>query len=327
MQRPSRGGHETSFSPDTTRYYMIHDHLRSYSMTAVNRRVSSVSKVHCRQISEADIPAIATLLTRGFPNRNRQFWLHALEQLKRRDSTPSLPKYGYLMESDDVPVGVVLLICSTKRADGKVAGHCNLSSWYVEPNFRTYATLLRSQALQYNDLTYSNISAKPDIWPIIEAQGFSRYCDGIFIAVPTLSGLFSGAQVKVFSANRRPEVDFHRLDWELLRQHDRYGCISMWCTTCECACPFVFRSRVFKAVIPSAQMVYCRDIEEFVRFAGPIGRFLALRGVPFVSIDANGPIRGLVGKFFGDRPPKYFKGPHRPRLGDLAYTEYALWGV
>jgi hypothetical protein len=25
--------------------------------------------------------------------------------------------------------------------------------------------------------------------------------------------------------------------------------------------------------------------------------------------------------------PKYFKGPQRPRLGDLAYTEYALLGV
>jgi hypothetical protein len=24
---------------------------------------------------------------------------------------------------------------------------------------------------------------------------------------------------------------------------------------------------------------------------------------------------------------KYFKGPQRPRLGDLAYTEYAVLGV
>jgi hypothetical protein len=25
--------------------------------------------------------------------------------------------------------------------------------------------------------------------------------------------------------------------------------------------------------------------------------------------------------------PKYFKGPRRPRLGDLAYTEHAVLGV
>ena len=27
------------------------------------------------------------------------------------------------------------------------------------------------------------------------------------------------------------------------------------------------------------------------------------------------------------RMTKYFKGPQRPRLGDLAYTEYAVLGV
>ena len=89
----------------------------------------------------------------------------------------------------------------------------------------------------------------------------------------------------------------------------------------------MFRPRLVKAVIPCVQMIYCRDIAEFVRFAGPIGRFLALRGWPFVILDANGPVPGLVGTFFRDRPRKYFKGPQCPRLGDLAYTECALWGV
>jgi hypothetical protein len=296
-------------------------------MVAASRRVSLVPKVRCRQISEADIPAIATLLTRGFRGHNRLFWLHALEQLRRREYPPSLPKYGYLMESDHVPIGVVLLICSTRRANGTLGTRCNLSSWYVEPKFRTFATLLRSQALQYKDVTYWNISAAPHIWPLIEAQGFSRYCDGTFVVAPMLSGLFGGERVKVFGAHRQPEVDFDRLDGELLLEHGEYGCISIWCATPECAYPFVFRWRLVKGLIPCAQMIYCRDIAEFVRFAGPIGRFLALRGSLFVILDANGPIPGLVGKFFRDRSPKYFKGPQLPRLGDLAFTEFALWNI
>ena len=76
-----------------------------------------------------------------------------------------------------------------------------------------------------------------------------------------------------------------------------------------------------------AQLVYCRDIDDFVRFARPIGRFLALRGRPLIIIDANGPIRGLVGHYFAGRMPRYFRGPERPRLGDLAYTEAALFGM
>jgi hypothetical protein len=58
----------------------------------------------------------------------------------------------------------------------------------------------------------------------------------------------------------------------------------------------------------------------------PIGRFLPVRGHPLVLIDANGPIPGLVGKYAGAKMPKYFKGPDRPRLGDLAYTETAMFG-
>jgi hypothetical protein len=62
-------------------------------------------------------------------------------------------------------------------------------------------------------------------------------------------------------------------------------------------------------------MHYCRDIADFVRFAAPLGRFLAPRGGLIVMIDANDPVPGLVGKFFRDKMPKYFRGQRGPRLG------------
>ena len=79
--------------------------------------------------------------------------------------------------------------------------------------------------------------------------------------------------------------------------------------------------------MPCAQLIYCPDIADFVRFAAPLGRYLAWRGRPLVILDANGPVRGLVGRYFDDTMPRYFKGPVRPRLGDLAYTETAFFGV
>ena len=90
--------------------------------------------------------------------------------------------------------------------------------------------------------------------------------------------------------------------------------------------PFVFRRRLVKGVPGCAQLVYCRKVEDFVRLAGPLGRFLALRGSPLLLIDCNGPIPGLLGKYFSAKMPKYFKGPDRPRFGDLAYTETAMFG-
>jgi hypothetical protein len=293
----------------------------------VNSNGFPVTGLRCRQINEADIGAVATLLARGFPARNRQFWLRAFAQLTRHEPPPGLPKYGYLLASDGIVVGAILLICSTMRAGDAVSTRCNLSSWYVEPPFRAYAPMLVSQALRHENVTYMNVSSAPHTRPIIEAQGFSRYCDGIFIAVPALRGLFGGPAVEVFEANRRPQVEFDPFDQEVLSQHAAHGCISLWCATSERAYPFVFRPRLVRGGIPCAQLIYCRDVGDFVRFAGPIGRVLARHGRPFVIIDANAPIPGLLGWFSRGNMPKYFKGPQRPRLGDLAYTEHAVLGV
>jgi hypothetical protein len=91
------------------------------------------------------------------------------------------------------------------------------------------------------------------------------------------------------------------------------------------AYPFIFRRRLLKGAVPCAQMIYCQSVNDFARFAGPIGRFLAMRGLLFVIIDANGHIPGLVGTFRKGIMPKYFKGRDQPRLGDLAYSEAALF--
>jgi hypothetical protein len=103
--------------------------------------------------------------------------------------------------------------------------------------------------------------------------------------------------------------------------------MSLWCETAERAYPFVFRERRVKGLITCAQLVYCREVEDFVRFARPLGAYLSRRGRPLAILDANGPVRGLIGKYFDQTMPKYFKGPAPPRLGDLAYTETALFGM
>jgi hypothetical protein len=284
-------------------------------------------EIRCHQIGDADIPAITALLARGFPNRGLQFWQQALQRLSGHEPPPGLPKYGYLLETNGLPVGALLMICSTMRDGGQTVTRCNLSSWYVDPAYRTYGSLLVSQALRHKDVTYLNVSAAPHTWPIIEAQGFSRYCDGIFVAMPALQGLFNGAGTKIFDAAHKPSAAFDPADQEILLRHVEHGCISLWCETADRAYPFVFRPRMVKGAVPCAQMLYCRDVADFVRFAGPIGRYLAWRGKPFVIVDSNGAVPGLFGVFFRGSMIKYFKGPQRPRLGDLAYTEYAILGV
>jgi hypothetical protein len=131
----------------------------------------------------------------------------------------------------------------------------------------------------------------------------------------------------VIDARRQPAMSADPFEQEVLAQHAEHGCVSLWCVTSAGAYPFVFRPRLVKGLVPCAQLIYCSDIADFARFAGPLGRHLALQGRPIVIVDANGPITGLVGIFRRGSKPKYFRGPQRPRLGDLAYTEYAILGV
>jgi hypothetical protein len=291
--------------------------------------VSGLPRVNCRQIGEGDLPAIAELLTHGFPNRGPQFWHHALERLTHHAPPAGLAKYGYLLESGGRPVGAILMICSAMPGDtGETfQPRCNLSSWYVEPAFRAYAPLLVSQALRQKDVTYLNVSAAPHTWPIIEAQGFSRYSEGIFVCLPALSRDARGEHIEVLDVAEAPLAGADPFEREILVQHAAHGCISLWCATPSGAHPFIFRPRLVKGIIPCVQLIYCRDITDFAHYAGPIGRYLALRGRGIVIVDANGPVHGLVGIYRAGSKPKYFKGPQRPRLGDLAYTEYAILGV
>ena len=81
-----------------------------------------------------------------------------------------------------------------------------------------------------------------------------------------------------------------------------------------------------KVGLPVAYLAYCRDLNEFVRFAGPLGRFLLAHGFALVVLDCNGPISGLIGLYSGGFP-RYFRGPVKPRLGDYSYSERVMFGV
>jgi hypothetical protein len=77
---------------------------------------------------------------------------------------------------------------------------------------------------------------------------------------------------------------------------------------------------------PAMQLIYCRDVTEYVQCAGAVGRALIRHGKIAVILDSNGPLPGLKGLYSTARGRKYFKGPHRPRLAYLTDTELVVYG-
>ena len=281
----------------------------------------------CREITTDDIAGVVDLLTRGFhPARNRDFWVKALERLSTHPTPPGLPQLGYLLESEGTPVGVILLIFTTVHFNQKTWIQCNVSSWYVDPQFRVYGTMLISRALRFKHITYFNVTPDPRTFLILEAQGYRRYCDGRVVAVPALCAHSPRSRVKAVAVDAHPGDDMPQSEIDLLLAHATYGCVSVICESEGRRHPFVFALRRKLGVVPFAFLIYCRDLQDFAQFAGPLGRYLAWRGILLVITDADGPIPGLGGVYL-NRNPKYFKGPDRPRPGNMAYSERAMFGV
>lgn len=280
-----------------------------------------------RVVDDSDIDSVVALLTKGFRRRGRDYWAQAVDRLRRHPTPAGFPKYGYLLEADGVPIGVILLIFSIVQDGNHSAVRCNVSSWYVQPEFRAYATLLISHALRNKDVTYTNISPALHVEPIIGRQGFSRYSNGQFVALPVFSPGTSGNGIQAFGVETPPGVAFETFEEEILISHAQYGCICFWIATTDQALPFVFLPRIIKGWIPCAQLIYCRSVEDFVRFSRTIGLLLLKRAMPFVIVDSNHPIPGLFGKYFEGASPKYFRGPEPPNVGDLTYTEAAMFGL
>jgi hypothetical protein len=286
-------------------------------------------KIRCRQIAEADLDAVARLLARGFPERDLAYWRTGLARMAEREVPSGYPRFGYMLDHEGVAVGAILLIFTA--LPGSQAVRCNLSSWYVDPAYRGHASPMIFVSLKHRSVTYVNISPAKHTWPTIEAQGFCCYARGQLVSMPLLARPAPGVSLRLVAADGPGIARLPPEEARLLERHARYGCLSLVADTPRGPLPFVFAKATPVHAGPLAlsclQLAYARDSADFISLAGNLGRLLARRRVFFVALDADGPIPGLRGSFRPSRGRRYFRGPDRPRLNELADTELVLFGA
>ncbi len=269
-----------------------------------------ISRVRCRPIADSDLDGLADLLTRGFPGSRRSYWTQGFARWQQMPVIEGVPRYGYLLDGGIGPVGVILLI-SSKRGEQIIA---NLSSWYVEPQWRSHSTLLIAVATKLKHVTYLNASPAPHTWRTLQAQGFEPYNFGRS-AIFALPGR---GRVSETIPDDLPEA-------QLLRDHRKLGWISLVVEKNCVVSPFVFKPRKLdKPRVPVMDVMFTRSPEEFRRSARALARYFLPRGSLGFLID--GDMEGMLSHYVEGKEPRYFKGPHRPVLGDLAYTEKVIFG-
>lgn len=301
----------------------ITDSLRASELSsaagssAERSKMEAPTGVRVRQIEEGDTDAVVALLSRGFSDRTPDYWRNAMARLTARRLPGDYPRYGYALTAKGAVTGVLLLIFSrTDQGDIRA----NVSSWYVEPKYRLFSNMLLAQALRMPDVTFVNVSPAPHTLDTIGQQGFVPYVGGTFVAAAALGLPRPGAEI-------RDIAPYDGEDASITQKHAALGCLSCEVTYRGETYPFVFLPRADRSSgMRFAQLVYCRDVANFAHFAGPLGRHLLRRGHLFVILDANGPIKGLIGHYLAGRKVKCSRGPAQPRLGDLTETELVLFG-
>jgi hypothetical protein len=284
----------------------------------------AVLSVRVREIEPSDLNGIIDLLTAGFWRYPRRHWAGIMQRLSMHQTPEGFPKYGYMLENDGTPVGVLLMIFSARTIDGVTRVWGNESSYYVEPHFRFYASLLVKRAHRHKDVTYLDLTPSSHRWTTLDSQGYKRLAKGVYASIPILCWPISGVKTRVVTDTCH-DVRLEPFELDLLVAHAGYGCISVVCENKGSVHPFVFVVRR-RYGLPYAYLIYSRDQADFIRFGGTLGRFLAKkRGIAVAVLDTDGPI-AVPGRLL-QLKPKYWHGSERPRLGDLAYTEIPMFGV
>src|SRR3954464_6485036 len=186
------------------------------------------ARVRCRQIVESDLDGLAGLRTKGFPRSCRSYWTTGFARWRHLPQVEGLPRYGFVLDSESGPVGVLLLL-SSQRGERILS---NLSSWYVEPEWRSHSTLLVSVATKLKHVTYLNASPAPHTERTLEAQGFTPYNFGRS-AVFALPGRGLVSQT---IPDDLPEA-------QLLRDHRALGLVSLVVEKDGVLSPFVLKGR------------------------------------------------------------------------------------
>lgn len=274
-----------------------------------------------REITDDDLAAVRDLLVEGFPLRSGDYWTKGLANLRSLRRVKGFPRYGYLVDADHAPQGLLLTITSDHGVDG---ARTNFSSWYVREQYRQFALALFRHALELENTTFINPSPSDRVAPILKAFGFKPYTAGVLM-LDLRTAMRSGfSRVAVQRLDTRRIAALSEPDGQIAEDHLRMGCDVLRFET-ECRAGLVIHRRKWvKHALPCSQVILA-DPHLMIDLAGPAMRAFARRGSLLAFRDVSPAVEPAVGRVFG-RGIRYFKGAHAPPVGDLSYSELAVFG-
>jgi hypothetical protein len=274
-----------------------------------------------REITDDDLEAVRELLIEGFPLRSANYWTKGLANLRSLPPVEGFPRYGYLVEADHAPQGLLLTITSDRGARG-VRTH--LSSWYVRERYRHFALLVLRHALEVQNTTFINPSPSDHIVRMLDAFGFEPYTAGVVMLDLRMAMRRRSSRGAVQRLGLGDLAGLSEPEAQIAEDHLRMGCEVLRLETDARAGLLIHRRKWIKRSLPCSQVILA-DPDLMLELAGPVMRAFASRGSLLALCDVDQAQKLAIGRVFR-RGIRYFKGAEAPPVADLSYSELALFG-
>jgi hypothetical protein len=179
--------------------------------------------VEVLEVSEGMAEEIVGLL-RGFNNEKMtdEAWRSIFEYPWRERGEPA----GYVLSDRGKLAGFLGTIFSRVPVDGKPEPLCNISSWFVKPEYRSRGGELLVPLLRRRDVTITNLSSAARLEPGMRQLGFETLEDASVVVSP-LGALPDAWKAGGLRLIRDPETLRRHLSAEeqrIFHDHAKYPC-------------------------------------------------------------------------------------------------------
>jgi hypothetical protein len=222
-------------------------------------------------ITEADITAVAEFLHANLDHRVP--WARSISALPWKVEAPN---HGFMLKNGQRIVGAQLAFYAERPVGGKPERFCNLSAWYVLPDYRFHSIPLLMAVLAQDGYNFTCLSPNRDVASIITRLKF-RPLDTSAAVMPNLpwpgradgtrisadpdviGSTLTGVELDLYHDHAHALAAHHLL---LLRNHDY--------------CYVMYRKMRFKS-LPFAVILHVSNPELFQRALRPLCRYLLVR--------------------------------------------------
>ena len=231
-----------------------------------------------REITDDDFKAVHELLVEGFPLRSENYWTAGLANLRSLPPVEGFPRYGYLVDADDGPQGLLLTITNDRGGHGV---YTHLSSWYVREGYRHFALLVLRHALELQNTTFINPSPADHVVRMLSAFGFEPYTAGMAMLDLRMAMQRRSSPGSVRRLGSGDLADLSDWEGEIAEDHLRMGCDVLRLETEARAGLLIHRRKWIKRSLPCSQVIladpdlYSRDPARFARYTALLDKLRA----------------------------------------------------